>query len=169
MTGKLVPIGLALASLTLLSGPAGAYTMLAVIEAQTQGRLACGASGGGGDGPQVLLGISDEMALATDGTGRDAGGALQVKPLVIVKELDRCSPPLFRALVSRERISRVEIRLLDRRGVHFFTIRLENASVTRITRMIRAHGLHEEVAFAFQTMELIDERSGASAAHDFPG
>jgi type VI secretion system Hcp family effector len=88
---------------------------------------------------------------------------------VIIKELDRCSPPLFRALVGRERITRVEVRLFDNGGAHFFTIRLENAAVTRISLLVRQHGLHEEVAFAFQIIHLIDERTGASASHDFGG
>jgi type VI secretion system Hcp family effector len=87
----------------------------------------------------------------------------------MIKELDRCSPPLFRALVNRERISLVEIRLFDRQGVHFFTIRLEDAVVTRISRAVRSHGLHEEVAFAFRGIQLVDERSGASATHHFAG
>jgi hypothetical protein len=72
-------------------------------------------------------------------------------------------------MVTRERITRVEIRLFDRLGVHFFTIRLENAWVTRIARTVRQHGLHEEVSFTYQIMHLIDERTGASASHDFAG
>jgi hypothetical protein len=34
---------------------------------------------------------------------------------------------------------------------------------------VRQHGLHEEVAFAFQVIHLIDERTGTSASHDFSG
>jgi hypothetical protein len=34
---------------------------------------------------------------------------------------------------------------------------------------VRSHGLHEEVAFAFRAIQLIDERSGASASHQFSG
>jgi type VI secretion system Hcp family effector len=109
------------------------------------------------------------MSLSATETGADPGGPLQVRPLVVIKELDRCSPPLFRALVNRERISLVEIRLYDRQGVHFFTIRLEDAVVTRISRAVRSHGLHEEVAFAFRGIQLVDERSGASASHHFAG
>ena len=90
--------------------------------------------------------------------------------MVVIKELDRCTPPLFLALVNRERIRLVEIRLFDRQGgVHFFTIRLEDALVTRISRQVRSHGLHEEVAFTFRAIQLIDERSGASASHQFSG
>jgi type VI secretion system secreted protein Hcp len=117
----------------------------------------------------VLLGISDEIVLPSAEAGADLGGALQVRPLVVIKELDRCSPPLFRALVNRERISLVEIRLFDRQGVHFFTIRLEDAVVTRISRVVRSHGQHEEVAFAYRAIQLVDERSGASASHQFAG
>ena len=112
----------------------------------------------------MLLGISDEIALPAGEAGVEPGGALLVRPFVMIKELDRCSPPLFRALVNRENISLVEIRLFDRQGVHFFTIRLEDAFVTRISRAVRSHGLHEEVAFAYRGIQLVDERSGTSAS-----
>ena len=163
-------IGIALLTLAALPAPVSAYSMVAVIETQTQGPLTCGSTVRGQEGTQTLLGISDEIVLpSADAAGGDSGGALQVRPLVVIKELDRCSPPLFRALVTRERISLVEIRLFDRQGVHFFTIRLEDAVVTRISRSVRSHGLHEEVAFAFRAMQLVDERSGQSAAHQFAG
>jgi type VI secretion system Hcp family effector len=170
MTVVFGAIGFALLVLTALPAPVSAYSMVAVIETQTQGPLTCGNTARGLEGTQALLGISDEMALsAPDVASGDLGGPLQVRPLVIVKELDRCTPPLFLALVNRERIRLVEIRLFDKQGVHFFTIRLEDASVTRITRVVRSHGLHEEVAFAFRGIQLVDERSGASASHQFAG
>jgi type VI secretion system secreted protein Hcp len=162
-------IGFVLLALAALPTPVAAYSMVAVIETQSQGPLTCGNTARGQEGTQVLLGISDEITLSAAEAGADAGGALQVRPLVVIKELDRCSPPLFRALVNRERISLVEIRLFDRQGVHFFTIRLEDAIVTRISRAVRSHGLHEEVAFAFRGIQLVDERSGASASHHFAG
>ena len=162
-------IGFVLLALAALPTPVAAYSMVAVIETQGQGPLTCGNTARGQEGTQVLLGISDEIALPGGEAGADAGGALLVRPLVVIKELDRCSPPLFRALVNRERISLVEIRLFDRQGVHFFTIRLEDAIVTRISRAVRAHGLHEEVAFAFRGIQLVDERSGTSASHHFAG
>jgi type VI secretion system Hcp family effector len=104
-----------------------------------------------------------------DGASDALAGTLRVQPLVVIKELDRCTPPLFLALVNRERIRLVEIRLFDGQGVHFFTIRLGDALITRISRVVRAHGLHEEVAFAYRTIQLTDERSGASATYEFAG
>jgi type VI secretion system secreted protein Hcp len=170
MTVVMSALGFALLVLAGLPAPAAAYSMVAVIETQTQGPLACGNTTRGLEGTQTLLGISDEIVSpAADAASGDPGGALQVRPLVVIKELDRCTPPLFLALVNRERIRLVEIRLFDRQGVHFFTIRLEDALVTRISRVVRGHGLHEEVAFAFRAIQLIDERSGASASHQFSG
>jgi type VI secretion system secreted protein Hcp len=170
MATVLRALGIVLLAVGILPAPAAAYSMIAVIETQTQGPLTCGNTARGQEGSQILLGLSDEIALpAADAAGGDPGGALQVRPLVVIKELDRCSPPLFRALVNRERISLVEIRLFDRQGAHFFTIRLEDAVVTRISRSVRAHGLHEEVAFAYRAVQLVDERSGQSASHEFAG
>jgi len=169
MTVVIGVIGFTLLAVAALPTPVAAYSMVAVIETQTQGRLTCGNTARGHEGTQVLLGISDEIALPSAEAGGDPGGVLQVRPLVVIKELDRCSPPLFLALVNRERISLVEIRLFDRQGVHFFTIRLEDAVVARISRVVRSHGLHEEVAFAFRALQLVDERSGASASHQFAG
>lgn len=162
---SLVVVTLALAA---APRPAAAYSLAAVIETETRGPLDCGNLRRGQEGTQALLGISDETLAAGDATG-GAGLGPQARPFVVIKELDRCSPPLFTALVTRERISRVEIRLFDRQGVHFFTIRLEHAWVTRIARVVRSHGLHEEVAFAYRTIHLIDERSGISASHDVGG
>jgi type VI secretion system Hcp family effector len=168
MTVVIGAIGFALLTLIGLPAPVAAYSMVAVIETQAQGPLVCGNTVPGQEGTQVLLGLSDEIALpSAEVGGGDPGGTLQVRPLVVIKELDRCTPPLFLALVNRERIRLVEIRLFDRQGVHFFTIRLEDALVTRISRVVRGHGLHEEVAFAFRSIQLVDERSGASASHQF--
>jgi type VI secretion system secreted protein Hcp len=170
MMNMLRPAGIALLILAALPAPAAAYSMVAVIETQTQGPLTCGNTVQGQEGTQALLGISDEIVLPSpDSAGADPGGALQVRPLVVIKELDQCSPPLFRALVTRDRISLVEIRLFDRQGIHFFTIRLEDALVTRISRTVRSHGLHEEVAFAYRAIQLVDERSGQNASHQFAG
>lgn len=41
--------------------------------------------------------------------------------------------------------------------------------MTRISRVVRSHGLHEEVAFAYRAIHLIDERTGVSASHDLGG
>src|SRR5688572_17258413 len=93
-------VAIALFGLALLPAPAAAYSMVAVIETQTQGPLTCGNTARGLEGTQALLGISDEIGLpAAESAGGDPGGGLQVRPLVVIKELDRCSPPLFRALV----------------------------------------------------------------------
>lgn len=170
MIDALRATGIALLIVAALPAPAAAYSMVAVIETQTQGPLTCGNTVRGQEGTQALLGISDEIVLpSADAAASDPGGVLQARPFVVIKELDRCSPPLFRALVTRDRISLVEIRLFDRQGVHFFTIRLEDAMVTRISRTVRSHGLHEEVAFAYRAMQLVDERSGQSASHQFAG
>jgi type VI secretion system Hcp family effector len=147
---------------------AEAYSMLAIIETQTQGALDCGNRTRGFEGTDVLYGLTDELTASTTEMA-DAGLVQAARPIVVRKPLDRCSPPLFLALVGRERIARVEIRLFDNQGVHFFTIRLENVRVTRIAREVRAHGLHEDVAFAYQIFQLTDERTGVSASHDFGG
>ena len=49
-----------------------------------------------------------------------------------------------------------------------FTIRLGNALITRTARRTLAR-LHEEVAFAYRSIQLTDEQSGASATYEFPG
>src|SRR5262245_37964114 len=161
-------IGVALLTLAALPAAAASYSMAAVIETQMQGPLACGNMTRGLEGTQTRLGLSDEIGVpAAD--AESSGGGFRVQPFVVIKELDRCTPPLFLALVNRDRIRLVEIRLFDERGIHFFTIRLGDALITRIARVVRSHGLHEEVAFAYRSIQLTDERSGASATYEFPG
>jgi type VI secretion system secreted protein Hcp len=165
-------VTLAFAVLFLPGAPAlaQAYSMVALIETQSRGQLDCGNRVRGQEKTQVLLGITDELGVAdADVASGQVGAMAYARPLVIRKDLDRCSPPLFTALVNREPITRVEIRLFDGQGIHFFTIVLENAAVTRIARVVRGHGLHEEVAFAYRTLRLIDERTGVSASHDLGG
>jgi type VI secretion system Hcp family effector len=167
MSAVLGALAVALLAILATPDPALAFSMVAVIETQTRGPLTCGSTARGLEGTQPLLGVSDEFVFPSELAGGEPGAVLQVKPVVVIKEVDRCSPPLFAAMMARETITRVEIRLYDRQGVHFFTIRLENARVTRMSRTVRQQGLHEEVAFAFQVIHLIDERTGATASHDF--
>jgi type VI secretion system Hcp family effector len=147
--------------------PAAAYSMLAIFETETQGPLDCGNRARGFEGTDVLYGLMDELAAPT--TDPLNAGTAMARPIVIRKPLDRCSPALFLALVGRERITRVEIQLFDKQGMHFFTIRMENVRVIRITREAREHGLHEDVVVGYQIFHLRDERTGASASHDFGG
>ena len=156
-----------LLSLAVPATAAAAYSMLAIIETESQGPLDCGNRARGFEGTDVLYGLSDE--LAAPGTDTMTGGTVAARPIVIRKPLDRCSPPLFLALVGRERITRVEIQLFDNQGVHFFTIRMENVRVTRIAREVRAHGIHEDVVVGYEIFHLRDERTGVSASHDFGG
>lgn len=168
MVTRVLAIGFALILSLAAPVAAQAYSMLAIIETQTQGALDCGNRTRGFEGTDVLYGLTDEVTTSTPETA-DGGLVPLARPIVIRKPLDRCSPPLFLALVRRERISRVEIQLFDNQGVHFFTIRLENVRVTRIAREVREHGLHEDVAFTYQVLELMDERTGVRASHDFGG
>jgi type VI secretion system Hcp family effector len=159
---------LRLALVLMVSAPlaAEANSLLATIETQSHGTLDCGNRARGFEGTDILYGLTDELTVAPTEMA-EVGMGHVARPVVIRKPLDRCSPALFLALVGRNPITRVEIRLFDKQGVHFFTIRLENVRVTRIAREAREHGVHEDVAFAYQIFELTDERTGVSASHDF--
>ena len=131
LTMSVLSLALTMLSLAVPGTAAAAYSMLAIIETESRGPLDCGNRARGFEGTDVLYGLMDE--LAAPGTDTMTGGTAAARPIVIRKPLDRCSPPLFLALVGRERITRVEIQLFDNQGVHFFTIRMENVRVTRIT------------------------------------
>src|SRR5262245_56971097 len=165
MVSMILSIGLALILTLVAPASAARYSMVAVIETQTQGPLDCGNRTRGLEGTDVLYGLTDEATAPTADT-IDRGVNAQARPIVVRKPLDRCSPALFLALVGREQIARVEIRLFDNQG-HFFTIRLENVRVLRIAREVREHGFHEDVVLAYQVFQLTDERTGVSASHDF--
>jgi len=168
MVLMILSIGLALVLSLAAPTCVAAYSMVAIIETQTQGPLDCGNRTRGLEGTDVVYGFTDE-AMAPTGETTDGGLVAPARPIVVRKPLDRCSPALFLALVGREQIARVEIRLFDNEGVHFFTIRLENVRVMRIAREVREHGFHEDVVFAYQVFQLTDERTGVSASHDFGG
>jgi len=168
MAFKPLAVSLPLVGVLLAPLPAGAYSMVALIETQTASPLDCGNPARGQEGTQVLRGLDEEFTLSPADTA-GTPGRVESRPFVLIKPIDRCSPLLFGALVRGERLARVEVRLFDPRGVHFFTIRLEHVWVTRLTMKVRERGLHEEVALAFQVIHLIDELTGISAVHDFAG
>ena len=139
MTVVFGAIGFALLALTALPVPAAAYSMVAVIETQTQGPLACGNTMRGLEGTQTLLGISDEITLsAADVAGGDPGGALQVRPSSSSRSSTGARRPCSWRSSTESGSASSRSDFFDRQGVHFFTIRLEDALVTRISRVVRS-------------------------------
>ena len=105
----------------------------------------------------------ERVLLASQAGGGDRRGA-PGPPLVVIGELDRCTPPVP-ALVNRERIRLVEIRLFDRQVSTSSRFGWRTRSL-RIARQVRSHGLHGGVSFTFRAISP-STSEGASASHQF--
>lgn len=99
-------------------------------------------------------------------TAREAGsgmatGRRQYQPILIRKRIDKASPLLMRGMTQNQ-VGEVEFRFYRPNAStgaseHFYTVRLQNASISSI-RVIQEAGAEpvEEIAFLFQTITWID-------------
>ena len=111
-------------------------------------------------------------------TGQPTGQRMH-EPLVITKVLDRCSPLLFRALTSGEKLTTVELKLyrLSIQGLeeHYFTMLFEDAVITNISTYMEhcldpknQHLTHmEEVEFTYRKITKTHEVASTSESDDW--
>ena len=86
-------------------------------------------------------------------------GGVAPSPLKIVKDLDGCSPLLFKALVLGQQLPLVRISFITIAPggdpVEFFRIELQDAQVQSMTTALSTFP-SEEVSFVFRRMKLRD-------------
>lgn len=104
-------------------------------------------------------------------TPRDADtGALtgkrQHKPIKIVKQVDKTSPLLFKALCNNEPIDRAEFRffrrLSDKTEHHYQTIVIEHGNVASYRQVTTKNGMFDIVTFVYRDITITYETNGAS-------
>jgi type VI secretion system secreted protein Hcp len=140
----------------------------------TQGHIPGGVVRPGLEDWIEVIGLSHEIASPRDAASGLPTGKRQHKPFTITKELDKATPLLFKALVSNEVLTDVELRLYrpDRAGKeeHYFTIKLTNASISSV-KMENDSGnaseTTEHVSFVYQKIVWTWQDGGITAEDDW--
>ena len=124
------------------------------------------------------LGFEYSVASPRDLASGQASGKRQHTPIKVVKEWGASSPQFFQACTTNEVLPEVnfEFSKTDANGEEtvFYTIKLTNASVSKITQFTSHPEAHqdpmptrylESLEFTFQKIE-IDSKTGKTAAVD---
>ena len=111
-------------------------------------------------------------------TGQPTGQRVH-KPFQVVKVLDKCSPLLFSALTSGEKLPKVELKYYrtseQGQQEHYFTITMEDAIITDIRDWMphcqdptQAHLTHMEVVeFTYRKITKTHEVASTSESDDW--
>ncbi|MEO6397266.1 MAG: type VI secretion system tube protein TssD [Tepidiformaceae bacterium] len=127
------------------------------------------------------LGFDETVTAPRDLASGQATGKRQHSPIVITKEWGAASPQLFEALISNETLKTVQFVFYEptggseiRNAKPFFTIKLTNASVSKIEKYenFNAAGHQdadderflEDVSFTFQKIEMVHVASNNAAS-----
>ena len=119
------------------------------------------------------------VMIPTDPQSGQPTGQRVHQPLTITKVYDKCSPLLYTALTSGERLSKVVIKWYrttpEGQQEHYFTHELEDAVIVDITAHMPncqdpavSHFTHlEDVTFTYRKIIWTHEAGGTSGADDW--
>jgi type VI secretion system secreted protein Hcp len=156
-----------------------ASTAYLKLKGQKQGAIKGSVTQKGRVGSILVIATHHEIAAPRDVASGVATGKRSHKPLVITKEIDQSTPPLYSALVSNEPFAECELEFwrAGSTGVEepYFTIRLTKAIVARIefvqpdTRNpeMAKYGAYQNVSFAYQKIEWTWTKGGIAAVDDW--
>ncbi|HEV2946262.1 MAG TPA: type VI secretion system tube protein TssD [Gemmataceae bacterium] len=131
---------------------------------------------------QKIAGLEFEYELIAprDVATGQASGKRQHKPVRLVKEWGAASPQLFQACATNETIKSVLFEFIksgsDGKEVVYQTIKLTNATVSRLRQYTEQNAKHEEsadtheleeVELTFQKIEMENKPGKTSAADDW--
>lgn len=146
------------------------------IEGETQGAINDGPvceQFGGQDGI-LVLGYGHSVVVPTDALSGLPTGQRVHHPLKILKAVSRSTPLLNQALVTGERLNRVRLRFYrpNQEGAleHFFTITLDDATVTNITTSASSDEqsvMQELISMSYRMITWKDEISGIETTDDW--
>lgn len=127
----------------------------------------------------IIQAFSHEILLPRDPQSGQPTGQRVHRPFKVVKVFDKCSPLLFSALTSGEKLPKVELKYYrtssQGQQEHYFTIALEDAIITNITTYMphcqdpaQAHLTHmEEVEFTYRKITKTHEVASTSESDDW--
>ena len=127
----------------------------------------------------LVQAFSHEIMLPRDSQSGQPTGQRVHHPLHITKVMDKCSPLLYRALTSGERLPKVQMKFYrtSAQGTmeHYFTLTLEDAIITNISTYMpncldasKAHFVHmEDVQFTYRKLTKTHEVASTSESDDW--
>ncbi|MGA1874119.1 MAG: Hcp family type VI secretion system effector [bacterium] len=124
---------------TLLVCPSAAQSAMPAymsIEGQNQGRIEGSCTIEGREGMIVVYSFGHNIRVPYDQQTRLITGRRAHAPFELLKEVDKSSPLLYRAMINNERLSNVRIKFYrigpTHLEEHYFTITLINANIVKI-------------------------------------
>jgi type VI secretion system secreted protein Hcp len=127
----------------------------------------------------LVEGFQHKLLIPRDPQSGQPTGQRVHQPLVITKVYDRCSPLLYNALTSGERLTKVRLKWYRTSATgqqeHYFTHELEDAVIVDITAHMpncqdpgQAHFTHlEEVSFTYRKITWTHEVCSTTGTDDW--
>ena len=127
----------------------------------------------------LIEAFEHKILLPRDPQSGQPTGQRVHNPMKVTKVMDKCSPLLYRALTSGERLPKVELKFYrtSAQGTmeYYFTMTLEDAIITDITAYMpncqdpaQAHFTHlEDVQFTYRKLTKTHEVASTSEADDW--
>ena len=119
------------------------------------------------------------VTVPTDPQSGQPTGQRVHKPIILTKIFDKCSPLLYQALTSGEKLPTVEIKWYrtsqEGKQEHYFTTKLEDAIITDINARMpncqdpgQAHFTHlEDVSFSYRKITWTHAVAGTESFDDW--
>jgi type VI secretion system secreted protein Hcp len=133
----------------------------------------------GHENETLIQAFEHEILLPRDPQSGQPTGQRVHRPMKVPKVLDKCSPLLFRALTTGERLPKVEMKFYrtSAQGTmeHYYTMTMEDAIITDIIDFMphcqdprEAHLTHMEVVeFTYRKITKTHEIASTSEADDW--
>lgn len=127
----------------------------------------------------LVQAFSHTVTIPRDPQSGQPTGQRVHQPLKITKVFDKCSPLLYTALTSGERLTKCQVKFYrtsaDGQQEHYFTIELEDAIIVDIKAYMpncqdpgQAHFTHlEDVSFTYRKITWTHEVGGTSGSDDW--
>lgn len=127
----------------------------------------------------MVQAFGHEVMIPRDPQSGQPTGQRVHQPLTITKVFDKCSPMLYQALTSGERLTRCDIKWYRTSAMgtqeHYFTTSLQDAIIVNVRAYMpncqdpnMKYFTHlEEVSFTYRMIDWTHEAGGTSASDDW--
>jgi type VI secretion system secreted protein Hcp len=149
------------------------------LKGQKQGDINGSVNQKGREGSILVHSFSHSIISPRDPTSGLPTGSRQHQPIVILKEIDQSTPPLWNALVNNENLIVWELRFwapdVNGTETQIYTISLTNASIASIREYMVDNEdpakaklpLLQEISFTYQKIEWVWTKGEITAQDDW--
>jgi type VI secretion system secreted protein Hcp len=156
-----------------------AFAAYLSIVAERQGQIRGSVTQKGREGKSLVLAVQHEIVAPRDPQSGLPTGKRMHKPLIVTKEFDRASPPLYTVLCTNENLVEVRIEFWTwsptGQEKQHYTVQLTNANISGITaklpnirnaKLVRLSE-YEEVALTYEKITWTWTEGGITAGDDW--